>query len=103
MVLSLLYFDIIFCYVIFSSTWQEIEGDKTQRQLNQRSHEWNVTVLCENLHLHDCQHSKSHKIQRFKPVHYPEVFRNYRNEYVHVCERWYMYKWSDLLVDGWPP
>lgn len=32
MVLSLLYFDIIFCYVIFSSTWQEIEGDNSIRE-----------------------------------------------------------------------
>lgn len=65
MVLSLLYFDIIFCYVIFSSTWQEIEGDKTQRQL-QTSHEWNVTILCEDLHMHDCQHA-------FKKLQKPKI------------------------------
>lgn len=63
-----------------------MEGDKTQRQL-QTSHEWNVTILCKDLHLHDCQHSKSHINQRFKPVHYPEVFRNCRNEYICACVR----------------
>lgn len=42
-------------------------------------------------------HSKSYKNQRFKPMLYPEVFRNCSNEYMHVCERWY--QWSDLLVD----
>lgn len=71
--------------VVEICTQQEIEGDKTQRQL-QTSHEWNATILCEDLHLHDCQHSKSYKNQRFKPMHYPEIFRNCRYEYVHVYE-----------------